>query len=184
LAVVLGAAALSSGCGRDRLEPPDPARPAVVAAPGERRYPDAGLRFQAPGDLTFDEGRAPLVTSTATGSASVAIWRYPRTEPLPRTEAELDDAERTLVDAVKTRDPTFVLDDVARVRVDGARGLEVLGTQRVLGRERRVRSTHVYAKGAELVVDAYSAPRDFAEADDTIFGPLVASLKIDPPAGG
>jgi hypothetical protein len=44
-----------------------------------------------------------------------------------------------------------------------------------------VRSTHVFAKGAEFVVDAYAAPRDFALIDRTIFQPLVKSLKIDPP---
>ena len=182
LAVV--AATLSAGCGRDRLEPPDPARPASALNEVELRYPQAGLRFEAPDDLTFDRGREPLVTSTASGSASVAIWRYPRTEPLPRSASALDDAERTLVDAVKTRDPSFRLDRVERVRVDGARGLEVLGTQQVQGRERRVRSTHVYAKGAEFVIDAYSAPQDFENADDAIFRPLVESLKIDPPPGG
>jgi hypothetical protein len=182
LAVV--AAVLSAGCGRDRLEPPDPARPASALNEVELEYPQAGLRFQAPDDLTFDRGREPLVTSTASGSASIAIWRYPRTEPLPRDPAALDDAERTLVDAVKTRDPSFRLDGVERVRVDGARGLEVLGTQQVQGRERRVRSTHVYAKGAEFVIDTYSAPQDFEKADDAIFRPLVESLKIDPPPGG
>jgi len=182
---VLAAAALTAGCGRDRLEPPDPARPASALDPAERRYPAAGLRFEAPDDLTFDAGQAPLVASTASGSASIAIWRYPRTEPLPRSEAALDAAADALVDAIKRRDPSFEqVGEVRRVRVDGARGLEVLGTQRVLGRVRRVRSTHLYAKQAEVVVDAYSAPRDFAGADRALFGPLVDSLKIDPPAGG
>lgn len=182
LAVV--AAALSAGCGRDRLEPPDPTRPTASLAEVERRYPQAGLRFEAPGDIVFERGQDPLVASAASGTATVAIWRYPRTEQLPRSDAALEDAERTLVDAIKLRDPSFVLDDVERVRVDGARALQVLGTQRVLGRERRVRSTHVYAKGAEFVVDAYAAPRDFATADKGLFRPLVDSLKIDPPAEG
>jgi hypothetical protein len=46
-----------------------------------------------------------------------------------------------------------------------------------------VRSTHVYAKGAEYVIDAYVAPRDFANVDRVVFRPLVRSVKIDPPQG-
>ena len=46
-----------------------------------------------------------------------------------------------------------------------------------------MRSTHVYAKGAEFVVDAYAAPRDFATVDRSVFRPLVRSFKIDPPQG-
>ena len=182
--LVLLAATLTAGCGRDRLEAPDPSRPTASQPEGERSYPQAGLRFDAPGDVQFERGQDPLVASAASGSATVAIWRYPRTEPLPRSEASLEDAERTLIGAVKRRDPSFQLDGVEQVRVDGARALEVLGTGRVLGRERRVRSTHVYAKGAEFVIDAYAAPRDFATADAGLFQPLVDSLKIDPPTGG
>jgi hypothetical protein len=47
-----------------------------------------------------------------------------------------------------------------------------------------VRSTHVYAKQAEVVVDAYVAPRDFVNVDREVFRPLVRSLKIDPPRSG
>ena len=182
--LVVLAAVACGGCGRDRLATPDPARPASALRPAEQRFPDVGLRFTAPDDLTFQRGQAPLVTSTATGSVTVAVWRYPRTETLPRDAASLRSARERLLDAVRTRDPSFKLDRVRRTEVDGAPALQVLGTQRVAGRVRRVRSTHVYAKGAEVVVDTFSAPGDFPKADLAIFRPLVASLKIDPPAGG
>ena len=45
-----------------------------------------------------------------------------------------------------------------------------------------MRSTHVYAKCRELVVDAYAEPDDFERVDRAAFGPLVRSIKIDPPA--
>ena len=68
------------------------------------------------------------------------------------------------------------------MKVDGARAVELVGTEKVNGRTRRVRSTHVYAKGAEFVIDAYAAPRDFDVVDQSIFQPLIRSTKIDPPA--
>jgi hypothetical protein len=180
IVAVLAAAALP-GCGADRVKPPDASRPYAVAGPVDRAYPAAGLKFKGPGDWTFDAGQAPLVASTSSGSATIAIWRYPRAEPLPRDDDAFDAAEQALEQAAKTRDARFRLQEAKRVKVDGARGIELLGTERVQGRERRVRSTHVYAKGAEVVVDAYAAPRDFELIDRAIFGPLVASMKIDPP---
>jgi hypothetical protein len=85
--------------------PPDPSRPASALRDAERSYPAAGIRFQAPDDWTFEPGQAPLVTSTADGTATIAVWRYLRTEPLPREDADLADAQRRLVDAAKVRDP-------------------------------------------------------------------------------
>ena len=175
------AALLGAGCGAERVQPPDTSQPFATQAPTQRIFPAAGVKFRAPGDLPFAPAEAPLVTTTSTGSATIAIWRYPRTEPLPRDDAALDAAEQALRRAIETRDPKFRVDRVRRVRIDGARAIEVTGTGRVAGRERRMRSTHIYAKGAEFVVDAYAAPGDFAATDRSIFGPLLASMKIDPP---
>lgn len=181
LMTLAAAAAAAAGCGRERLEPPDASRPASALRDAERSYPAAGLRFEAPDDWVFDAGQEPLVASAADGTVTIAVWRYPRTEPLPRDDAALDAAEDALVEAVKVRDPGFDLDRTRRLEVDGAPAIQLLGTQRVAGRVRRVRSTHVYAKGAEVVVDAYVAPRDFANIDRFVFRPLLRSMKIDPP---
>jgi hypothetical protein len=176
------AALLAAGCGAARVEPPDPAQPFATSAPSPREFPAAGIRFRAPGDLPFEPSDAPpLVTATSTGTATIAVWRYQRSEPLPRSDTALQDAETALRDAVRTRDPQFEVDRVRRVKVDGAPALQVLGTGRVAGRERRMRSTHVYAKGHEIVVDTYAAPEHFAFADEAIFAPLLRSVKIDPP---
>ena len=175
------AATLVAGCGADRLATPDASRPYTIEGPALREFPAAGVSFQAPADWRFDLGTEPLVATTSSGTATVAIWRYPRTEPLPRDGVALDQADGALRQAVKTRDERFRVQRSRRVRVDGAGGIQLVGIGQVAGRERQVRSTHVYAKGAEYVIDTYAATRDFALMDRTVFRPLVRSFKIDPP---
>jgi hypothetical protein len=179
-AVALAATVLA-GCGADRISPPDPSRPFSTGGTQAREFPEVGVTFTGPADWQFEPGRPPLVASASSGSATVAIWRYPRTEPLPRSAGALDDAGRSLQEAAKQRDPSFSKQIARRVKVDGARAVELVGTEKVNGRTRRVRSTHVYAKGAELVIDTYAAPRDFDVVDQSIFQPLIRSTKIDPP---
>jgi hypothetical protein len=170
------------GCGQERLPVPDVDRPAASAQATPREFAQAGVRFDAPADWSFGRGTAPLVTSTSSGSATIAIWRYPRTEPLPTGKA-LDGAEQALLDAVKQRDRTYEEVSTEQTRVDGEPAIELIGEQRVAGRTRRVRSTHVFAHGAELVIDQYAAPRDFPAVDRTVFVPLVDSLRLDDPKG-
>ena len=180
-ALLTTVALLVAACGAERVEPPDTSQPFATQAPSPREFPAAGVKFRAPADLESATADAPLVTSMSTGSATVAIWRYPRTEPLPRSEDALQAAEEALRGAVRTRDPKFEVERIRRVEVDGARALQVVGTGSVGGRPRRMRSTHVYAKGAEIVVDAYAAPEHFSFADKALFAPLLDSMKIDPP---
>jgi hypothetical protein len=176
-------AVAAGGCGRERLAVPDASRPASSLQTAQRSFPEVGVRFEAPADWTFQDGQAPLVTSTTNGTATVAVWRYPRTEPLPDAD-DMADARDALADAARQRDPTFDLAQARIIDVDGAAAVQLVGRQRVGGRPRRVRSTHVYAKGAEVVVDAFVDPRDFEAVDRSVFRPLVRSLKIDPPAAG
>jgi hypothetical protein len=171
------------GCGRDRIRPPDTVRPEPPAGVVSEAYPDVGLFFDRPGNWPFRRGRPPQVAGASSGTATVALWRYLRSEPLPRAQGPLNDAQDALVDAVKARDPTFVLERGTNVEVDGAPAIELLGTQTVDGQQRRVRSVHAYAKGAEVVVDAYAPPEEFARVDRDVFRPLIESLRIDPPEG-
>lgn len=121
------------------------------------------------------------MTTIATGQAAVSIFRYPRTEPLPATPAALDAAAAALVDAARTRDPTFAEIKRARLRVDGRPAVVVRGTETVAGQPRTVRSTHVYAFGGEVVVDAIAPAEDFKRVDAEVFRPLVRSLRIRAP---
>jgi hypothetical protein len=183
LAAALLVSVTVAGCGRERIEPPDTVRPAAPTGAAQEAFPKDGLFLERPGNWPFRPGRPPLVASTSNGTATVALWRYQRSEPLPREDEALETAQASLEAAVKARDGSFALDGSRRVEVDGAPGIELLGTETVAGRKRRVRSTHVYAKEAEVVLDAYAAPEDFERVDETVFAPIVASLRIDPPEG-
>jgi hypothetical protein len=178
---VLALAASAAGCGRDRLAVPDVERPAAPGAVKPLSMPKAGLSLRVPSAWHFEPGGDPLVTVGGSGTAVVAVWRYPRAEPLPRTRAELTTARKELERAVKTRDQSFELESARIIRVDGAPAIQLLGRQTVGGQPRRVRSTHAYAEGAEIVVDAYAADADFATVDSGVLRPLVRSLSIDPP---
>ena len=171
------------GCGRERIAPPDTVRPATPAGIEPEEFPEVGLFLDRPGNWPFVPGRAPLVASASSGTATVALWRYLRSEPLPRDETALEAAQSALEDAARNRDPSFVVEEGRRLEVDGAPAIQLLGTETVAGQKRRVRSTHVYAKGSEVVLDAYAPEQDFERVDDEVFTPMVESLRIDPPAG-
>jgi hypothetical protein len=176
-------AAVATGCGRDRIEPPDTSRPATPQGEALSAFPAAGIYFARPSNWPFQEGRAPLVASTSSGTATIAVWRYPRSEPLPRTKAELNTAQESLEAAVKTRDPTFELERKRHVELDGEKGIEVLGTETVAGQKRRVRSTHLFAHKAEIVLDAYAPVEEFNRLDSEVFGPIRETLRIERPRG-
>jgi hypothetical protein len=176
-------AATAAGCGRERIEPSDTVRPAAPSGTGQDAFPKDGLSLERPGNWPFRAGRPPLVASASNGTATVALWRYLRSEPLPREDAALETAQASLEEAVKARDGTFALERSTRVEVDGAPAIELRGTETIAGRKRRVRSTHVFAKEAEIVLDAYAAPEDFDRVDEAVFDPIVKSLRIDPPEG-
>jgi len=182
LALAAAAASVATGCGRERIAAPDVARPAPPGQFNPVVRPAVGLRFQLPGTWQPQEGRAPLVLTATSGTATIALWRYPRTEPLPDDAAALRAARRRLAEAARIRDRTVKVVSSRSTRVDGARAVTLVADQTVAGRPRRVRSTHVYAKGAEVVLDTYAAPRDFPFADRAAFRPVLRSLKIDPPA--
>jgi len=181
LAALTLAALAAAGCGRERLAVPDVERPVLTRATVPQAFPDEGVAFAAPGSWSVSRGDAPLLAQTSSGTATIAVWRYERTEPLPSGDRQLDAAQEALLGAVRQRDNTYREISTERIEVDGAPAIELVGEQRVAGRVRRVRSTHVYAHGAELVVDQSSEPSDFARLDAAIFRPLVRSLRVDPP---
>jgi hypothetical protein len=56
--------------------------------------------------------------------------------------------------------------------------VQLRGTETIVGRPRMVRSTHVYTKNSEVVVDAFAPEQDFRRVDAQVFRPLLKSLKI------
>jgi hypothetical protein len=179
--VVLAVA--GGGCGNDRTPAPGTARPLSPQGSARISFPQAGVRFAAPGRWDRTPGQAPLVTTVTSGRATVAVWRFPRTEPLPRTADDMRRARRGLLGAAKARDPSFRSRDARATRVGGHRALEVRGSGTVEGQARTLRSLHVFAFGGEVVVDALAPPGDFARVDREVFRPLLRSLRLTRPEG-
>jgi hypothetical protein len=167
-----------AGCGNHQQRPPVVGPPAQPTGTTPVAFDRAGVRFAAPGGWHVQAGTAPLVATVQSGTALVAIWRYPRTEPLPASHAQLTQARDLLLQAAKARDATFKPLKSAITKLGSHPAIQVRGTETVSGRPRMVRSTHVYAFGAEVVVDAYAPDDVFGRVDRSAFLPLVRSLKL------
>jgi hypothetical protein len=175
------AAVAAAGCGNQRSEPPDTTTPAAAIGHTAAWFDKQGVRFDAPGGWHLQTETPPLVATVQSGSASIAVWRYRRTEALPRTRSALAQARDTLLAAAHARDPGFNEVKVAITKVRGRPAIQIRGTEIVSGEPRIVRSTHVYAFGAEVVVDAFAPANVFARVDRAVFGPLLRSLRVVKP---
>lgn len=181
LALAVVPAVLISPCGHARTPPPDVTTPAAPSGTETVRSAPAGVSFAAPRGWRRQRApAAPLVASLRDGRAIVNVFRYPRTEPLPQTRAELRTAGEALVGAAKQRDATLTERSRSVTRVDGRPAVVLRATETIEGQPRTVRSTHVYADGAELVVDAIAPAVDFARVDAAVFRPFVRSLRFTP----
>ena len=176
-----GPGLLAAGCGNQRT--PAPRIPPAAAPVGKRtvRLGSEGVGFQRPANWSFSLGAAPQVATIGSGRAVVVLWRYPRAEPLPDDAASLDRARLALIAAAKARDRSLRVISSRTVTVGGAKGVELVADERLRSHPREVRSTHLYAHGAELVVDAYAPPSEFPRVDRTVFRPLLRSLRVVPP---
>jgi hypothetical protein len=186
LTLLAGAVVLLAGCGNDRTPAPELG---LIPAPSDFRdakFEAQGVQFRAPTNWRVVDGEDPHLATVAIGDAQVGIWRYARTEPLPETRAQLAAARQALVAQIESRDPTFKLTSTRLVVKPGFRGVEVIGTGSNLVNgsiQRSMRSLHAYGQGAEVVMDAFAPPRDFARVDEQTFGPMARSLRLTPPAG-
>ena len=144
------------------------------------------MRFRAPTNWRVVPGEAPLVATVAIGGAQIGVWRYPRSEPLPETRAQLDAARKALVAQIESRDPTFKLTSTRLIVKPGIRGVEVIGIGANLTNQsvqRSMRSVHAYGRGAEVVMDAFAPVKEFSRIDEQTFGPVTRSLKLRTPTG-
>lgn len=172
---------LAAGCGNEKTPPPVVTTPGPPLGSNAQRFDAAGLRFAAPAGWDVTPGKTPLVATVSTGRATIAIFRYPRTEPLPSTAPALDRAADALAGAAKIRDASFAELKRGRLRVDRRPAISLRGTETVDGQPRTVRSTHVYAFGGEVVVDATAPAADFKRVDEQTFRPLVRSIRLAKP---
>ncbi|MBA2350163.1 MAG: hypothetical protein H0V81_17960 [Solirubrobacterales bacterium] len=183
LITALALAAALGGCGKERTKAPDVATPGPPLGSNASSFPAAGLEFAAPAGWDLQPGTPPLVATITTGRATIAVYRYPRTEPLPRTKGELDDAAAALAGAALQRDTTYKELARGRLEVDGKPAVVLRATETVGDQPRTVRSTHVYAFDGEVVVDAFAPAADFKRVDEEAFRPFVRSLMLSKPAG-
>ena len=178
LALVLALSAALGGCADRRTRPPDLLSLRLPGAAHRVQYP--GLSFVLPAGWFTAPAQTPLLATAGTGLARVAFWRYPRLVPVPRTRAELRAALPSLLAAVRARDPTYVSLGARPTTVGGHPALQVVGEETVSGSRRKVRSEHVFAYGAEVVVDAYAPPAQFRAVNRDAFVPLLRSLTLAP----
>ncbi len=170
-----------AGCGNSRTPPPDLSLAAAPNGFARQVFPSAGVRLRAPVAWQAQPGNPPLVLAVRSGLAWAAVWRYPRTQRLPRSAAQLRVALRRLVRTVRSRDAGFVLESAAVVPVAHRGAIQVRGLETIDGQRREVRSTHLYAYGAELVVDAFAPPSQFRTVDQVVFHPLLRGLRLQAP---
>jgi hypothetical protein len=180
VAIGLAAAALA-GCGNSRTPAPRVAPPSAPAGRAAVDFPSLGVGFRRPANWALAKGALPQLAVVGSGRAAIVVWRYPRSEPLPRTADDLDRARRALIAAARARDGSLRVISSRTVDVRGARGVEVVADERLGSARRQVRSTHLYAQGAELVLDAFAPPAEFARVDRTVFRPLVRSVRVTKP---
>jgi hypothetical protein len=171
-AMVLAALA---GCGSDSSDT------TTTSAADAGRFPSQGLKFTPPADWSVDAGTGHLVATAQAGQATVAVWRYPRTETLPQSKVELQAARDALVKAAKKRDVTFEQIKTAATTIAGQPAVQIRAREHIAGQPRTVRSTHIYAHGAEYVIDAYADADSFRAVDAQVFRPLLRSLAVSSP---
>lgn len=179
---ILAAAMLAAGCGSEPQSPPDVGTP----GPPGPLLPltlSQGVVLDIPGAWKLEQGQpeGPLLTTLTSGRATIAVWYYPRTEPLPRTRSDLEATRDSLVAAIKTRDPEFSVTSTRILRDASRRGVEVIGTGTNSGFPRRTRSLHLFGAGAEVVLDMYATPDQFAAVDGDVFRDVGRSLRVRTP---
>jgi hypothetical protein len=181
LASISVAAAVAAGCGSDRKKPPDVTRSSGAFGWVVVSLPEQGVSFERPKEWHYTPGAAPLLATLTSGEATIAVWRYPRSEPLPDSDEELTAARDALVGAAKTRDKTFSASKAKATRAAHHPAVVIVADETVAGQPRVVRSTHVYGNGAEVVIDAFAPPNVFPKLEDPIFRHVVRTLRIGEP---
>jgi hypothetical protein len=168
-------AALAAGCGSDASG----GSAQVPKATGS--FPAQGVKFTPPAAWSVNAGTGHLVATAQAGQATVAVWRYPRDEALPKSKLQLQAARDALVSASRRRDASFEQIKTAATTVAGAPAVQIRAREHIAGQPRTVRSTHIYAHGAEYVVDAYADADSFRGVDAQVFRPLLRSLQVSAP---
>lgn len=178
-ACALGLALLAAGCGNDVTKPTTPTfvKPKGTVPVDHRPL---GVTLRVPGNWDLQGGKAPLLTKVTSGPVTVTVWRYERRkyERIPSKKIELVGARLELISAVRERDPKIVIRSSKVVEINGVKGIELVAVETVGTAKRKVRSTHLYGNGLEVVVDAMAPPSQFRKVDREAFIPLTRSVHL------
>ncbi len=170
---------LLAACGE---EPDDPPRVFEVKTPRGTKpadFPGAGVSLEHPANWRLRRRDAPGVFELVSGEAVVAGWAYPREEPLPESEAELEGAKDRLVEAIKERDPGYRIRTTAVRELAGAPAIDVSGEQVLARRALRTRSVHIFDGEVEYVIEALAPPADYELVERRVLVPLLESLELE-----
>jgi hypothetical protein len=170
---------LLAACGE---EPDDPPRVFEVKAPRGSEladFQDAGMSFTRPANWRLQRSDAPGVFELVSGQAVVAGWAYPREEPLPESEGELEGAKNRLVDAIEERDPDYRILSAVVSEVAGTPAIDISGEQVISERTLRTRSVHLFEGETEYVIEAIAPAPDHALVDKRVMAPLLGSLELE-----
>jgi hypothetical protein len=170
---------LLAGCGEQPDDPPAVFEVKVPRGTETAEFAEAGMALEHPANWRLRRSDAPGVFELLSGETVVAGWAYPREEPLPADEAELEAAKDRLVEAIEERDPEFRVDSVTVGDVGGAPSIDVRGAQALGGRELSTRSVHVFEGEVEYVIEALAPPADFDLVEQQVMAPLLASLELE-----
>lgn len=172
------ALALLAGCGNSRTPLVFDTRAAKPDGLRTLSYPAAGISFRAPRNWRAVPEYSPMVAVLSSGAAVIALWRYPRAQPPPAGAPALSQARVSLIGAARARDRGLEVIRSGLSTVDGNRAIELDAIERIDGKLRRVRSTHVFVPGAEIVLEEYAPPAGFHAVDHAVFSPLRRSLAL------
>lgn len=178
LALLAGLAA----CGNSRTPAPSLSAPAAPSSFRPLADPAAGVALAAPTNWSVLQQRPPLLMVISSGAAVIALWRFQHRGPWPSDPALLAQARAALIGAVHARDRTLQLIRSKIGTVNGVHSIELDAFERIGNSVRRVRSTHLYVTGAEVVLDEYAPPRMFHSVDHAVFSPVKRSLRVVPTA--
>lgn len=173
----------AAACGNSRTRVPNIAQPAAPHGTRTLSYPSLGMTLEAPANWTVSPHKVPLVVTLNSGAAIAALWRYPRPAPAPATSAALDQTRAALIRSAQARDPGIRVIRSSTGSQHGAPAVILDATERIAGRDRRVRSTHLFGRDYEVVLDEYAPPDVFAAVDHVVFSPLRRSLMLLPVSG-
>jgi hypothetical protein len=153
----------------------------VKSPEGQQRasFPRVGVALEHPANWKLRRRDAPGVFELVSGQAIVAGWAYPRDEPLPETDADLEAAKDRLVEAIKLRDPDYRVRSAVVTEVAGAPAIDVEGEQTLARRDLPTRSVHVFLGDVEYVFEAIAPREDYDLVERQVMDPLLDSLELE-----